>query len=71
MLQHLRMEMHIWFVVLVMNKGAIMKKGTDYEMGPKKAKMATKGGAVTFPQNTPIAKKRKANNAKTTKSCGY
>lgn len=45
------------------------KKGTNYEMEPKKTKMATKG--VMSPQNTPIAAKRRANNSKTTKACGY
>jgi len=46
------------------------KKGCDYEMEPKKTKMATKGGAVMSSQSTSIAKKRKANNAKANAAVG-
>lgn len=46
------------------------RKGMNYEMEPKKQKMATKGGAVTFPQSTSIAKKRKANNRKANAAVG-
>ncbi len=47
-------------------KEKIVKKGTDYEMASKKSK----GSACTFPQNTPIAQKRKANNRKANAAVG-